>query len=216
MKLTSELARAGIIHLRANDRILRGVIDAAGPFALKLRRDRFQSLVRSIISQQISTSAARSIRIRLEKFLAPEKIAPETLAKFTPLKLREAGISPQKAGYLLDLAQKVSNGQVRLENLARMSDDEVIAELIQVKGIGVWTAQMFLMFCLGRVDVFPHGDLGIRSALKNLYELDELPDEEMSHEIAQSWRPYATIASWYCWRSLDLPQFAKKRVAPPQ
>ena len=104
-----------------------------------------------------------------------------------------------------DLAAKVSGGAVRLHRAQRMPDDEVIAELIQVKGIGVWTAQMFLIFSLGRMDVFPHDDLGVRMAIRNLYGLDDLPDKPRSLSIAQPWRPYATIAAWYCWRSLDGP-----------
>lgn len=195
-------------HLRRRDPVLGAVIKAAGPFTLKTHRDRFGMLVRSIISQQISGSAARSIQRRLYELVLPGKIAPETLARLTPEKLRTAGVSPQKAKYLLDLAGKVSMGEVRLRRVARMSDEEVIEELIQVKGIGVWTAQMFLMFSLGRLDVFPHDDLGIRSALKNLYGLRELPDKETSHRIAAPWRPYATIASWYCWRSHEVEKLA--------
>ncbi|MGE5195021.1 MAG: DNA-3-methyladenine glycosylase family protein, partial [Deltaproteobacteria bacterium] len=167
-------------------------------------RDRFGMLVASIISQQISGKAARSIRHRLVELIAPEKITPHTLAARTITELRSVGISPQKAGYLHDLAAKVDSGAVRLSQTGRMTDDEAIAELIQVKGIGVWTAQMFLMFSLGRLDVFPHEDLGIRMALKKLYGLAELPDKETSHEIARPWRPYATIASWYCWRSHEV------------
>ena len=191
-------------HLRRRDPTLRRLIDAVGPFTLKPKRDRFGMLVASIISQQISGKAARSIRQRLVELIAPEKIAPHTLAARSPGELRSVGVSPQKAAYLHDLAAKVDSGSVRLNQTGRMSDDEVIAELIQVKGIGVWTAQMFLMFSLGRLDVFPHDDLGIRAALKNLYGLAELPDKTTSHEIARPWRPYATVASWYCWRSHEV------------
>ncbi|HEY2250966.1 MAG TPA: DNA-3-methyladenine glycosylase 2 family protein, partial [Planctomycetaceae bacterium] len=162
-------------HLRKSDPVMRRLIDAVGPFTLRLDRDRFRMLVRSIISQQISGKAAQSIRQRLEALVAPEKISPHNLAALSVVALRAAGVSPQKAGYLHDLAAKVDAGTVRLHRVARMTDDDVIAELIQVKGIGVWTAQMCLMFSLGRLDVFPHDDLGIRSALKNLYGLAELP-----------------------------------------
>jgi DNA-3-methyladenine glycosylase II len=191
-------------HLRRQDPVMRRLVDVVGPFTLKVRRDRFRMLVRSIISQQISGKAARSIGKRLEDLVAPQKITPHTLAARTIAELRSAGISPQKAGYLHDLAAKVDSGAVRLARTGRMADEEVIDELVQVKGIGVWTAQMFLMFSLGRLDVFPHDDLGIRSALKNLYDLAELPDKEISHEIARPWRPYATIASWYLWRSHEV------------
>jgi DNA-3-methyladenine glycosylase II len=161
-------------------------------------------LVRSIVSQQISGKAARSICGRLEQLLAPGKVTPEALADQPPEALRRVGLSPQKASYLHDLSAKVVSGEVQLRRVGRMSDDEVIAELTQVNGIGVWTAQMFLMFSLGRLDVFPHDDLGIRSALRKLYGLRDLPDKELSHRIAAPWRPFATIASWYCWRSHEV------------
>ncbi|RPI88564.1 MAG: DNA-3-methyladenine glycosylase 2 family protein [Planctomycetaceae bacterium] len=193
-----------IIHLKRSDRVLGRVIDTVGPFALKLERNRFQMLVWSILSQQISGKAARSIRRRLVELIAPDRVSPENLATLSIGELRSAGVSPQKARYIHDLSAKVAEGTVRLPRVARMSDDEVIAELVQVKGIGVWTAQMFLMFSLGRLDVFPHDDLGIRTALRNLYGLKDLPDRTRSHELAAPWRPYATVASWYCWRSLDL------------
>lgn len=175
----------------------------AGPFTLKPRRDRFPTLVGSIISQQISGRAAASIHARLKQHVAPGKISAESVLRLSPEELRKVGISPQKATYLHDLAARVANGTLRLERINRLSDEEVIEALIQVKGIGVWTAQMFLIFSLGRLDVFPHADLGVRMALRNLYGLDDLPDKDVSHRIATPWRPYASVATWYCWRSLD-------------
>lgn len=195
-------------HFRRHDRVISDLIVRVGPYTLRPQRDRFGMLVRSIISQQISMSAARSIRAKLEALVAPEKIAPEVLARLDAARLRTAGVSPQKAGYLLDLAAKIADGTVRLHRVGRMSDEEVIEELIQVKGIGRWTAQMFLIFSLGRPDVFPPDDLGIRTALKNLYGLPDLPTRDESHALAAPWSPYSTLASWYLWRSLDL---AKKR-----
>ena len=183
---------------------MRNLIQRAGPFRLKLRRNRFHALVSSILSQQISGKAAASIRARLEEYVAPERISPETLGRLTPKQLRGVGVSPQKASYLLDLAERVESGGLRLHRLARMTDEEVIEALIRVKGIGVWTAQMFLIFSLGRLDVFPHDDLGVRVAIRNLYGLDDLPDKETSHRNAMPWRPYASVASWYCWRSLEV------------
>ena len=190
-------------HLRRVDPVMREVIQKAGPFRLKPRRDRFYSLVSSILSQQISGKAAASIRGRLEEYVAPEKISAETLSRLKPWQLRRVGVSPQKSSYLLDLAERVQSGGLKLDRLARLTDDQVIEALVQVKGIGVWTAQMFLIFSLGRMDVFPHDDLGVRAAIRNLYRLDDLPDEETSHRIAMPWRPYASVASWYCWRSLE-------------
>jgi DNA-3-methyladenine glycosylase II len=206
---------AGLNHLRAADPVIRCVIDQVGPFRLKLQRNRFRSLVRSIIAQQISGSAARSIHEKLRRSLAPRRVTPENLARLTLAQMRSAGLSPQKSAYLSDLSNKVLDGHVRLAKLARLPDDEVVAELVQVKGIGFWTAQMFLIFSLGRVDVFPHQDLGIRTALRNLYRLPNLPDKETGHEIARPWRPFATLGSWYCWRSLELrqPSSAQKNAS---
>jgi DNA-3-methyladenine glycosylase II len=190
-------------HLRRVDPVMRAVIQRAGPFRLKPRRDRFYSLVSSILSQQISGKAAASIRGRLEDYVAPEKISAETLSRIKPDQLRQIGVSQQKSMYLIDLAERVRTGELKLDGLARRTDNEVIEALVQVKGIGVWTAQMFLIFSLGRMDVFPHDDLGVRSAIRNLYGLRDLPDKETSHRIAKPWRPYASVASWYCWRSLE-------------
>src|SRR5262245_53058245 len=138
MAFDTETVVAARRHLRRRDSTMRALIDAVGPFTLRPQRDRFGMLVASIISQQISGTAARSIRRRLADLIAPEKIAPRTLASRSIADLRSVGVSPQKAGYLHDLAAKVESGAVRLHRIGRMSDDEVIAELIQVKGIGVW------------------------------------------------------------------------------
>ena len=195
-----------IRHLRKADPVMRNVIRKAGPFTMQLHRNRFRALVFSILGQQISGKAAASIRARLIEYLKPEQISPQSIARLTPEKLRSVGVSPQKANYLLDLATQVAEGKLRLDRVARMSDENVIDALVQVKGIGVWTAQMFLIFSLGRPDVFPHDDLGVRSAIRNLYGLDELPNKEISHRIATLWRPYASVASWYCWRSLEFKE----------
>lgn len=197
-------------HFRRRDPVIARVIDQVGPMLLRPQRDRFGMLVRSIIAQQISTAAARSIRGRLIELIAPEKLRPEVIARIEIDRLRTAGLSPQKAGYLHDLAQKIADGSVRLSRTGRMTDDEVIAELIQVKGIGVWTAQMFLIFSLGRLDVFPPDDLGIRAAIRNLYGLSEMPGRDECREIGDRWRPLATAGSWYCWRSLELKDNGKQ------
>jgi DNA-3-methyladenine glycosylase II len=195
---------SAVRHLRKHDVVMRALIDAVGPFTLRPERNRFWMLVRSIISQQISLGAARAIRNRLEQLVAPEKVTPESLLRFRPEQLRSAGLSPQKTAYILDLASKTHDGTVRLRTIGRLPDEQIITQLVQVKGIGRWTAQMFLIFALGRLDVFPHEDLGVRAAIRNLYGLDELPDRATAERIAAPWRPYASVASWYCWRSLDL------------
>jgi len=193
----------GVRHLRKSDPILRDVIRRAGPYAMKLKRDRFQALVYSILAQQISGKAAAAMRKKLEDLAGPEGLTPRRISALSFEELRGAGLSRQKASYILDLAQRVHTGTLTLDRLARCSDDTVIESLIEVKGIGVWTAHMFLIFSLGRLDVLPHGDYGVRSAIQKLYGLEELPDRETCHRIAERWRPYASIASWYCWRSLE-------------
>jgi DNA-3-methyladenine glycosylase II len=203
-KTAAEIER-GVKHLRRADPVLREVIRQAGPFAIKLKRDRFQALVFSILSQQISGKAALAIRKKFLDYVGPEGMTPQFICRLTVADLRTVGLSRQKASYILDLAQRVHDGTLPLERLARLSNDEVIEALIAVKGIGVWTAQMFLIFSLGRLDVMPHGDYGVRSAIQKLYGLEELPDRQTCHRIAEPWRPYESIAAWYCWRSLEFP-----------
>jgi DNA-3-methyladenine glycosylase II len=157
------------------------------------------------VAQQISGAAARSIWNKMQLAAGQQTLSAPVIAALPDDALRAAGISPQKLNYIRDLTGRVASGELRLASLHRYSDEDVIEELVAVKGIGVWTAQMFLMFSLGRPDVLPHGDLGIQSAIKRLYGLEELPDREVCHQIAQPWRPYATIACWYLWRSGDLP-----------
>jgi DNA-3-methyladenine glycosylase II len=200
----TEQHRLALRHLRSNDPVMKAIIRDVGPFTLRPERDRFRMLVRSIISQQISTGAARSIRQRLVELCAPAGLTAARLIRFSPEQLRSAGVSPQKAKYILDLAAHVQDGLVDLRQIGRFSDERVIEQLTTVKGIGRWTAQMFLIFSLGRLDIFPHDDLGVRKAIRNRYELTELPDKETSCSIAEKWRPFASVASWYCWRSLDL------------
>lgn len=198
-----ERTRAAVAHLRRRDPVMRGLIDRVGRFTLRPQRERFRLLIRAIISQQISTKAARSIRRRVEALVRPQRPTAARLAEVPPEQLRSAGLSPQKAGYVHDLCEKVAGGVVRLRTIGRLSDEEAIEELTQVKGIGRWTAQMFLIFALGRLDVLPHDDLGLRSALRELYDLSELPDKATCHEIAEPWRPYASVATWYCWRHCE-------------
>jgi DNA-3-methyladenine glycosylase II len=190
-------------HLRSADPVMKAIIDAVGPFTLGLERNRFRMLVCSIISQQISGSAAASIFGRLRKLVGPG-LSAANMAQFSIEELRSVGLSPQKASYVTDLVKKVNDETVNLRQIGRLSDEQAIDQLIQVKGIGRWTAQMFLIFSLGRLDVFPHDDLGVRSAIRDNYGLADLPDKEMAIKIAEPWRPYATVASWYCWQSLDL------------
>lgn len=204
MGFREEDIRAARQHLMRSDAVLKGIIQQVGPFTLKTERDYFQVLVRSIVSQQISTAAARTILQRLVDHLRPHKIAPETMAALDLAQLRSLGVSQQKASYVLDLTDRVRSGELNLKTIQRKSDEVVISQLTQVKGIGVWTAHMFMIFALGRLDVLPVGDLGVRAAIQRIYQLEELPKPTEVETIAGPWRPYASIASWYLWRSLEL------------
>ena len=157
--------------------------------------------MRSIVSQQLSGKAAATIYGRLEG--AVEAMTPEGILALETARLREIGLSGQKASYVRDLAEKTRTGAVDFEALPSMDDEAVIAHLTAVKGIGVWTVQMFLMFALRREDVLPVADLGIRTAMKRQYGLAELPKPEEMQRIAEAWRPHRTMACWYLWRSLD-------------
>lgn len=202
-------------HFASTDSVLAEVVRQVGPCTLKPRRDRFRLLVGSIISQQISTAAARTIRTRFESNLKPAKVSPEVVAELSVEQLREAGLSRQKATYILDLATKCRDGTVQLSRLGRLADEQIIEELTQVKGIGRWSAQMFLIFGLRRLDVFPHDDLGVRTAIRRLYGFDALPTKEETQGIGRRWQPYASIGTWYCWRYLELPKRAVATAEPP-
>lgn len=165
----------------------------------------YQELVDSIISQQLSVKAARTIEGRFKdlfdgKFPTPEQIIARDIEE-----LRAVGLSRPKAGYIQDLAAKIIDGTVQFETLSSLSNDEIITELTKVKGIGVWTVHMFLIFCMGRLDILPTGDLGIRNGVKKLYNLETTPtpDEVSAIALANNWHPYESVASWYIWQSLD-------------
>jgi DNA-3-methyladenine glycosylase II len=190
---------------------MRDAIRRVGPFTLKLQRDRFLVLVRAIISQQISTKAAESIRNRLLASVAPARPAAENLSRLSDEQLRSAGLSPQKQRYLRDLCGHVLDGRLNLRQIGRLRDEAVIEELVQVKGIGRWTAQMFLIFSLGRPDVLAEDDLGLRAAVQRIHAMPALPTKTEFRELAAPWRPYATVASWYCWRSADLKLLGKAK-----
>ena len=191
-------------HLKKRDSVLGAVIRKVGPCGYTLQRDRFGMLVRSIVYQQISGAAARTILGRLTDALPGRQLTAQGLAALSPEEYRLAGVSKQKAGYLQSLAELSLTGDLRLARIGRYADQDIIAQLTQVKGVGVWTAQMFLMFSLGRPDVLPWDDLGVRQAIRKLYGLPQMPTRAESERIAEPWRPYASVASWYCWRSLEI------------
>jgi DNA-3-methyladenine glycosylase II len=190
--------------LARRDPILRDLMRRHGPCGLadSQHTDPFQALVHAIISQQLSTKAAATIAARVDALLDGLPI-PARVAAVSDAQLRSAGLSGQKVSYLRDLCARIADGSLPLDTLDRMPDEEVIAALTQVKGIGRWTAEMFLMFRLHRPDVLPVGDLGIVKAVQRVYRLRSLPSPARILHIGESWRPYRSVACWYLWASLS-------------
>ena len=205
---------AALAHLRAADPILGALIDRYGPDGLGERREAGQrhhygALVRAIVGQQLSTKAAAAISRRRAARFGGREPTPQEILDDDPDELRSVGLSRAKVVYLRSLAEHVSDGSLELERLDTLPDEEVIAELMAVKGIGTWSAHMFLMFHLGRPDVLAVGDLGIRKAMMQAYGLESLPLPPAMEQIAEPWRPYRTLACRYLWRSLD-PESAEE------
>ncbi|MBI4492390.1 MAG: DNA-3-methyladenine glycosylase 2 family protein [Chloroflexi bacterium] len=191
-------------HLRAVDLRLAPVIDAVGVPKLTMRRDPFDALVSAIVSQQISGKAAAAIKARVAALFPTGRPDPEGLLALSTETPRSAGLSNQKLTYLRDLAGRVASGTLDLAALPSLEDEAVIAQLIQVKGIGRWTGEMYLIFHLGRPDILPVDDLGLRAAVQRLDELPELPKRDYLVPRGEPWRPYRSIATWYLWRSLGV------------
>jgi len=195
---------AALAHLRAADPVLASIIERVGAYAMQYREPTFRALVRSIVFQQLHGKAAQAIFARLEAKAGGE-ITPESILKLRPTQMRSLGLSKQKLTYIRDLACKTRDGLVEFKRFPEMSDEEVIAELTKVKGIGEWTAHMFLMFALRRPNILPTGDYGVRSAMRRAYGMKVMPKPRTMARIAKSWHPYCSVASWYMWRSLDVP-----------
>jgi DNA-3-methyladenine glycosylase II len=188
-------------HLRRAHPILAGLIKRVGPCTLTADPDYFGSLVRSIIAQQISTKAAKSVTARLEATLAPEGLTPARLHALDEATLQGCGLSGGKRRFLRALAEQVVTGALPLAEIAGLTDAEIAARLRPVPGIGPWTVDMFLMFSVGRPDVLPVGDLGLRLGVQDQFGLEQLPTPAELIALAESWRPYRSIATWYFWRS---------------
>jgi DNA-3-methyladenine glycosylase II len=194
--------KQAIHHLRASDPVLSAIIERVGDYGIQFRAPDFETLVKSIVFQQLSGRVANVIFARLAAAVKGV-VTPETILKLRPSRMRSLGLSTQKTAYIRDLARHTRAGTVAFEDLAALSDEEVILHLTQVKGIGVWTAHMFLIFALQRTDVLPTGDLGVRNAIRKAYNLEALPTPEEMERMAERWRPYCSVASWYLWRSLE-------------
>jgi DNA-3-methyladenine glycosylase II len=194
--------RKAIEHLKQADPVLAAIIEQVGPYGIQFLQPDFETLVKSIVSQQLSGKVAKVIYGRLIA-AAGGNLTPESLLKLRPARMRSLGLSRQKIEYIRDLARHARAGKVDFARLPDCSDDEVIEHLTAVKGIGVWTAHMFLIFALRRPNVLPTGDLGIRAAIRKAYGMDELPKPIEIETMARTWHPYCTVASWYLWRSLE-------------
>jgi DNA-3-methyladenine glycosylase II len=198
----SEPWAEAVSHLKAKEPRLVPLIDRVGPCGLRPKEDHLATLANSIIAQQISAKAAQSIFSKVAAAMSsPWK--PEELNRLDDEFLKSCGVSPQKRGYLASLVEHVRSGRLHLTEMRQLDDEAVIGQLTQVKGIGRWTAEMYLIFALNRPDVLPMADLGIKSGLKSLYELDEHPSAEAGDELTRHWRPYRSIGSWYLWRMFD-------------
>ena len=188
-------------HLARRDPVLKSLMARIGPCTLQPNPAGFATLVKSIVSQMISTKAAISISARLESALAPEGFTPEAILGAGVEKLRSAGLSGGKVAAMIDLASRVQSEALPLHLFSEMTDEEIASCLVAVRGIGPWTAQMYLMFSLGRLDVLPVDDLGLRMGVQGEYALDALPSRAALRELGEKWRPYRSVATWYFWRS---------------
>jgi DNA-3-methyladenine glycosylase II len=195
--------RKAVNHLKKSDPVLRAIIERVGPCRMEFGPPEFASLAESIVYQQLNGKAAVTIFNRFAA-LAGDPLTPEGILKLSDEHLRSVGLSKQKSSYMKDLAAKTKAGLLDFSKLPDLTDEEVITHLTQVKGIGVWTAHMFLMFTLRRADVLPTGDYGIQAAMKKHYRKRKMPKPKEMEKIARPWSPYRSVACWYLWRSLDI------------
>src|ERR1035441_8630673 len=188
-------------HLK-KDPVMRTIIERVGPYTMEFREPSFSTLVQSIVYQQLSGKVASVILKRLIDALPDGELTAQNILRLRPDRMRKLGLSRAKTQYIRDLARRTAKGEIAFEMLLELGDDAVIEHLTQVKGIGVWTAHMFLMFALQRPNVLAVGDLGVRAAIRKEYELEALPTVREIEELAKPWHPYCSIATWYLWRSL--------------
>ena len=198
-------------HLKKSDAIIASIIARVGPCKMAYRDPTFEMLARAIVFQQLSTKAARTIYGRLEE-AAGGALTPESIQNLSVGEMRRAGLSRQKLGYIRDLAEHALSGKVDFAKLPAMSDEEVIESLTDIKGVGEWTAHMFLIFSLRRPNVLPVGDLGVRMAIQRAYRKRKMPTPKQVEQIAKGWHPYCSYAAWYLWRSLE---FSQEKTAKP-
>ena len=202
--LDKPLIRKAIKHLNSSDKVLSALIRKHGPCTITPALDNpFHALTSSIISQQLSAHAARAIKERLFDLLGAEQFTPQNILKVSSKTFRAAGLSQPKFKYIQRLASAVENGELDFVSIAKYEDEEIISKLIIFSGIGRWTAEMFLIFGLGRPDVLSVNDAGLKRGFKIIYKLQQNPSEDEMVSIGESWRPYKSVASWYLWRVVD-------------
>lgn len=194
------------IRFLKKDPKLAKIIKQVGSYDINLTKNSYKSLVEAIITQQLSGKAAESISNKFKKLFGKFPTPAEVL-EMSDARLRSTGLSRMKIEYIKDLSKRIESAELKMTLLKKMPDDEVVLHLTQVKGIGRWTAEMFLIFSLGRPDVLPVGDLGLKKGIQRLYSMPDLPEEEEIEKLAEKWRPYRTVATWYIWKSLN--QFEK-------
>ncbi|HEV3205911.1 MAG TPA: DNA-3-methyladenine glycosylase [Terriglobales bacterium] len=195
--------RKAIHHLKKSDPVLSAIIERVGPCRMEFGPPEFHSLAEAIVYQQLNGKAAVTIFKRFAA-LAGDPVTAEGILKLTDAQMRTVGLSKQKTSYLQDMAERAARGELDFKRLPQMTDAEVIEHLTQVKGVGVWTAHMFLMFTLRRPNVLPTGDYGVQVAIKKHYKKRKLPKPVQMEKIARAWEPYRSVACWYLWRSLDI------------
>jgi DNA-3-methyladenine glycosylase II len=200
-----QLLKRAADHLSKNDPKLAAVIETSGPCRIQPHSDHYGELVGSIVGQQLSSIAAGTIWRRVLDLFDGKMPSPEQLIRIDDQRLRDVGLSWAKVRYVKDLAQHILDGRLDLDHIATMPNEQIIEQLTAVKGLGEWSAHMFMIFGLGRLDILPTGDLGVRKAVMNLYGLKEMPDPARMVTIANKydWHPYESVAAWYCWQSLD-------------
>ncbi len=182
---------------------LAKIINKVGDYDIKITKNRYQSLVESIISQQLSGAAANSIIKKFRKLYQPKFPKPSDVTKTSYSKLRATGLSKMKILYIQELSKKIELKELNMKKISSQSDEQIIKVLTEVKGIGRWTAEMFLIFSLGRLDILPVGDLGLKKGIQLIYSLNKVPEKQQIEHLAESWKPYRTIATWYLWKSLQ-------------
>lgn len=194
------------IKILQKDRIMKKIIQNVGPCTIRKIPNPFEALIDGIITQQISDSAGQAIALRFRQFFNGKFPTPQMILEYNEIELKSVGLSRMKSQYILDISQKVINGELNFKKFTKLEDEEIISELIKIRGIGRWTAEMYLIFGLGRKDIFPLGDLGLINGIKKIYSLNN-PDISDIKNISNKWKPYRTFGTWYIWKGVKNFQY---------